>query len=394
MSDLLIQPVTTRRQRTQFLNFPWELHRDDPNWMPSLRRSQEELLNYRKHPFYERNEIQTFLALRDGRPVGRVAAIINRGHIERYKEQRGFFGFFDSIDDQEVANGLFDAVRDWLAERKIGAIRGPCNPSLNYEVGLLIDGFDTPPFFMMTHNPPYYERLVETWGFRKAHDLFAYWGHISMLDTLDKKLAFVVEESQRRFAITTRRFDPKRFHEDVRSFLNIYNGSLDRTWGYVPLSDAEVDHMANGLRHLLVPEMTTAAIVDGQVIGCCFGMLDYNPRIKASHGRLFPFGFIRLLWNRRAIKPRPPDQHDRAAGIPDDGRGSGAAGPDSQGRHRVGHGRRGILLGPREQPPVAEVPGTRRRQRSKTYRLYDYPPPPAPATTSAAEKSTRNRQPK
>jgi GNAT superfamily N-acetyltransferase len=302
MSTLVIKPVETRRERKQFLNLPWQLNRDDPNWMPPLRRNQEEVVGYRKHPFYEKNKIQTFLALRDRQPVGRVAGIINYGHIERYHDERGFFGFFDCIDDQEVANGLFDAVRDWLAGHDIHAMRGPCNPSLNYEVGLLIDGFDTPPFFMMTHNPPFHERLVEEYGFRKAQDLFAFWGHMEMIEKLDRKLWFVTEESVRRFKITTRRFDRKRFHEDVRSFLKIYNSSLERTWGYVPLTDAEVQHMANSMRHLLVPEMTTAAVIDGETIGSCFGMLDYNPRIKAINGRLFPFGFIRLLWNRRAIK--------------------------------------------------------------------------------------------
>ncbi len=302
MSELLITPVETRRQRKQFLHLPWQIQGGDPNWMPPLRHNQAEMVNYIPHPFYDRNEIQTFLALRDGRPCGRVAAIVNYGHIERYKEQRGFFGFFECVDDQEVADGLLNAARDWLAARGLDSLRGPCNPSLNYEVGLLIDGFDTPPFFMMTHNPPYYERLVETWGFRKTQDLYAYWGRMEMIEKLDRKLWFVTEEAIRRFNIVTRRFDRKRFHEDVRSFLKIYNASLERTWGYVPLTDAEVTHMAKGMRHLLVPEMTTAALIDGEPIGSCFGMLDYNPRIKASNGRLFPFGWFRLLWNRRAIK--------------------------------------------------------------------------------------------
>jgi GNAT superfamily N-acetyltransferase len=302
MASLEIKPVETRRERKRFLMLPWQLYRDDPNWIPPLRQVQAEMVNYRKHPFYIENEIQTFLASRDGRPCGRIAAIINHGHNRRYQERRGFFGFFETIDDEEVSAGLFDAVRDWLAERDIRAIRGPCNPSLNYELGLLIDGFDTPPTFMMTYNPPHYERHVEAYGFQKTQDLYAFWGHIDMLDKLDRKLWFVTEESIRRFDITTRRFDKSRFHEDVRSFLKIYNGALDRTWGHVPMTDAEVNHTARSMRFLLVPEMTTAAIIDGEPIGSCFGMLDYNPRIKAINGRLFPFGFLRLLWNRRAIK--------------------------------------------------------------------------------------------
>lgn len=302
MSDLVIKPVETRRERKQFLMLPWQLYRDDPNWIPPLRRSQEELVGYRHHPFYDESEGQTFLALRDGQPCGRILGIVNHAHNNLYKERRGFFGFFESVDELEVAHGLFDAVRDWLAEREIKAIRGPCNPSMNYEIALLIDGFDSPPTFMMTYNPPYYEQLVETYGFRKTHDFYAYYGHVDMVDTLDKKMAFIVEESTRRFNITTRRLDKSRFRTDVRAFLDIFNRSMERTWGNVTMTEAEVDHMAKDLKFLLVPEMTTAAEIDGEPMGACFGMLDYNPRIKAINGRLFPFGFLRLLWNRRAIK--------------------------------------------------------------------------------------------
>ena len=255
--------------------------------------------------FYDDAEVQTFLALRDGQVCGRVAAIVNHAHNRRYKEQRGFFGFFESVDDQQVATGLFDAAAAWLADRDIRAIRGPTNPSLNYECGLLIesaDGFDGPPTFMMTYNPLYYARLIEGYGFRKVQDLYAYWGHVDMLDTLDEKVHRIVVEVQRRFNVKLRPFDRKRFTEEVRTFLDIYNRSLGATWGFVPLSEKESEHMGAGMRHLIVPEMTSMAEVEGKVIGSVFGMLDYNPRIRKINGRLFPIGFLRLLWNRRRIK--------------------------------------------------------------------------------------------
>jgi hypothetical protein len=132
--------------------------------------------------------------------------------------------------------------------------------------------------------------------------MFAFWGHVEMLDKLDKKLAFVVEEATRRFNVTVRPMNPRRFMEDVRVFLHIYNQSLGGTWGFTPLSQAEIEHLAKSLKHLLVPEMTSIAEVDGRPVGAAFGLLDYNPRIKQINGRLFPFGFIRLLWNRRAIR--------------------------------------------------------------------------------------------
>ncbi|MFT7641326.1 MAG: hypothetical protein ACI9G1_003073 [Pirellulaceae bacterium] len=302
MANLEVIPVQNRREEKQFVNLAWDIYRDDPNWVPPLIQNQLELLNYRRHPFYDDGEIQTFLALRDGKPVGRIAAIVNNGHIRRHKEQRGFFGFFESIDDQEVTNLLFDAARDWLKERDITKIRGPMNPSMNYECGLLIDGFDSQPTFMMTYNRPYYQKLIEDYGFVKTQDMYAFWGHTDMIEGLDKKLKFVVEEATRRFDVKLRMIDKSRFLEDVKMFLDIYNQSLVGTWGFVPMSEGEINMMAKSLKHLIVPEMTSVAEVDGRPVGASFGLLDYNPRIKKINGRLFPFGFMRLLWNKRAIK--------------------------------------------------------------------------------------------
>jgi GNAT superfamily N-acetyltransferase len=301
MSTLIVLPVRSRREQKQFFQLPWQLYRHDPNWIPPLRQNQMELLNFRPHPFYDENEIQTFLALRDGQPVGRIAAILNNAHNKQYGERRGFFGFFETIDDAEVAAGLFAAVRAWFAERQTFAVRGPTNPSQNYECGLLIDGFDSPPTFMMTYNPPYYARLIEGCGFQKAQDLYAFWGNVDMLEGLDKKMVFIIEETKRRFGVVLRHMERARFHEEVQTFVDIYNRSLVGTWGYAPMSAGEVRHMAKALTHLIVPELTSVAEVGGKPVGSVFGLLDYNPRIKKIDGRLFPFGFLRLLMNKRAI---------------------------------------------------------------------------------------------
>lgn len=302
MSELIVKAVATGKDRSQFFQLPWQLYRGDPNWVPPLRQNQKELLNFKPHPFYAENQIQTFLALRGGTPVGRVAAIVNSAHNRIYKEKRGFFGFFECEQNQETAAALFAAAREWFAERDIHALRGPMNPSMNYECGLLIDGFHSPPTFMMTYNKPYYAELIEGCGFRKSQDLYAFWGHVDMLEGLDKKMYFVVEECKRRFEVNLRRLDTSRFRQEVRKFLEIYNRSLVGTWGFVPMSEAEVDHMATSLKHLIVPEMTTVAEIGGEVVGATFGLLDYNPRIKQIDGRLFPFGFLRLLSNKKAIK--------------------------------------------------------------------------------------------
>jgi GNAT superfamily N-acetyltransferase len=302
MSRLEVTPVRSSREQRWFLSLPWQIYRDDPYWVPPLRQHQKEMVGFARHPFYNDASGEAFLAFRDGRPCGRVLAIVNHAHNRRYHERRGFFGFFECADDGDVAAGLFRAVREWFAGQGVDEIRGPCNPSLNYECGLLVDGFDSPPTFMMTYNRPYYGALLEACGFQKVQDLYAFWGHVEMLAALDQKLAFVVEEASRRFQVQVRRLDRKRFDQEVRMFLDIYNQSLVGTWGYVPLSEAEVDHLGAALKHLIVPEMTTVAEVEGRPVGAVFGLLDYNPRIKQIDGRLYPFGFIRLLSHRRRIK--------------------------------------------------------------------------------------------
>jgi GNAT superfamily N-acetyltransferase len=267
-----------------------------------LRSNQKALVGYAKHPFYEHNQVQTFLAFRDGQVCGRIAAILNQGHIDRYSERRGFFGFFECADDPEAAAGLFDAVRQWFAQRDIDRLRGPANPSQNYEVGLLVDGFDSPPTFMMTYNPPYYQQLIEHCGFHKAQDLYAYWGDLEMLPKVQAKLAPVSQQIIERLNLQLRSLDKAHFVRDVEKFLSIYNRSMMSTWGFVPMSAAEMEHMAKDLQYLIVPDLVVAAEVNGEMIGAVFALPDYNPRIKRADGRLFPFGFIRLLWNRRALK--------------------------------------------------------------------------------------------
>ncbi|NLE38865.1 MAG: GNAT family N-acetyltransferase [Pirellulaceae bacterium] len=301
-SNVVVIPVASRREKKDFLQFPWTLYRDDPNWVPPLRGNEMELVGYRPHPFYEVNSVQTFVAYRGREICGRIAAVVNEGHIERFNDRRGFFGFFECVDDQEVADRLFDAAREWFAQRDIFAMRGPANPSLNYTVGLLVEGFELSPTFMMTYNRPYYARLIENHGFKRTQDLYSYYGHVDMLPKIHDRLAPISEQIVEHLGLVVRPLDRSRFRQDVATFLSIYNRSLVNTWGFVPMSDAEIEHMAKGLRHLIVPELALAAEVDGQMVGAVFGLPDYNPRIRRIDGRLFPFGFARLLWNKPGIK--------------------------------------------------------------------------------------------
>ncbi len=301
MASVVVKAVSSRRDQKQFVNFPWKLYEGDPNWVPPILMEQRGLLGYRRHPFHDEAEVQTFLAMRDGAVCGRVAAIHNRAYNRHCGENWGFFGFFESIDDPETANALLDATRSWLAERGVHTIRGPANPSLNYECGLLVEGFHSPPTFMMTYNKPYYGKLLENWGYRKAQDLYAFWGHIDMVSKLDKKLYFISNEAKQRFNVKVRAMNPRKFREEVQMFLRVYNAAMAGSWGFSPLSPAEIKVLAGGLQHLIAPELAVVAEVDGEPIGACLGLLDYNPRIKKINGRLFPFGFLRLIRNKREI---------------------------------------------------------------------------------------------
>lgn len=296
-----IVPVSNSKLQKRFTQFAWDLYAGDPNWVPPLRTNQRELLNYKSHPFYENAEIKTFIATKGDKTVGRIAAIIDHGHNQQHSEKRGIFGFFECVEDASVSKKLFEAAEDWLRAKGMNCFRGPLNPAMNHECGLLVDGFEHMPTFMMTYNKPYYGKLIEEAGYAKSQDLYAYWGNLEMLPSLDPKIEYIANEAKKRFNIEVRRIDRKNFTRDVENFLRIYNQALPGTWGFVPLTDGELSQIASGLKHLIVPELTTMAEVDGRPIGCVFGLLDYNPLIKQIDGRLFPFGFLRLLFGRKRI---------------------------------------------------------------------------------------------
>lgn len=295
------EAVDGRRERRLFLDLERTLYRDAPNWIPPIWQVRREMVGFKRHPFYDDADCQAFLARRGDRPVGRILAIVNHAHNRRFEEKRGFFGFFECENDPEAAAAVFESAFGWLRERGMTDVRGPVDPSLNYECGLLIDGFDSPPTFLIPYHREYYGKLLEGCGLTKAQDLFSYEAHVDILQDLDPKLKFVIDEATRRFDVRCRPIDRRHFTRDVRSFLDIYNRSLQQTWGYVPMSEAEMDHQAAGLKHLIVPELTSIAEIDGKPVGAGFGLLDYNQIVRQIDGRLFPFGWLRLLTGKRSI---------------------------------------------------------------------------------------------
>ncbi len=300
-SAITVRPVTTWRDRRLFQRLPWTIYANDPNWVPPILSQERLLLGWGRHPFFDHARMVTLLALRDGKVAGRIAVFVNDIHNAKYGEQRGFFGFFECVDDSAVAHALFDAGRAWLLRQGMTAWRGPVNPSLNYTCGLLIDGFESPPVFLTTYNRPYYAALIEACGFAKTQDLYAYEMDVALLAKLVDRYKPAVMSALEDADFEVRPFDPSRATEEIATFLEIYNRALEGTWGFTPLQPREAKQIAAEMGHIIAPEFAAFALVDGKVIGAVFALLDYNQIIRKVNGRLLPFGIFRLMFGRKRI---------------------------------------------------------------------------------------------
>ena len=255
------------------------------------------LLSRTKNPFFEHGEAEYFLAERDGVVVGRIAAITNRLHNETHEDRVGFFGFFECINDQTVADALFAAATEWCRPKGHDVLRGPASFSVNDECGLLVDGFDFPPALMMPHNPPYYVDLVERAGFIKAKNLLVYQGgREDVYVPVPERLARGTELIRRRLGITIRPLDLSRFDQEVEAIKQIYNAAWEKNWGFVPMTDHEIDHLAEQFRPVVVPDFVPIAEKDGKVIGFGLALPDLNAIFRKNRsGYLLPV-LPRLLW--------------------------------------------------------------------------------------------------
>jgi hypothetical protein len=296
-----VTPVAGRADLERFLRLPWRIYADDPHWVPPLLADVRTALDPKKHPFHQHADVATFLARRGRDVVGRIAAVVNRAHNSFHQDRIGFVGLFESIDDQGVADALFATAGDWLRERGMHSARGPVNLSTNEEFcspGVLIDGWHRPPVIMMAHTPPYYPRLFERAGFSKARDLVAYWHEAHEAPA---RLQRAYDRLLRDESVRVRSFDMRRFEDEVAGILRIYNSAWEKNWGFVPMSDAEVAHMAKQLKPVVNPRMCAFVEVDGQPVAFVLGLPDYNMALRHANGRLFPLGLFKLLWHRRSI---------------------------------------------------------------------------------------------
>jgi GNAT superfamily N-acetyltransferase len=257
----------------------------------------ETLLSRTKNPFFEHAEAEYFIAERDGEVVGRIAAISNRLHNETHEDRVGFFGFFESIDDQQVANALFEAAAGWCRALGHDVLRGPTSFSVNDECGLLVDGFDTPPALMMPHNPPYYIGLLERAGFGKAKDLWVYQGGSEQgYVPVPERLARATDMIRQRLGITLRPLNMKDFEGEVERIKELYNSAWEKNWGFVPMTEHEIDHLAEQFKPVVIPEMVPMAEKEGELIGFGIALPDLNVIFRTNRsGRLFPM-ILRLLW--------------------------------------------------------------------------------------------------
>ena len=299
MVSVLVQPVSSSRELKQFIKFPWRIYRGNSTWVPPLLADRKKLLDKKKNPFYSHAEAEFFLAWRGKEIVGRIGAIINRNHNKEHHENIGFFGFFESINDQEVTGALFEASKNWLAERGVHTMRGPASPSVNDEYGLLVDGFEEPPVILMPYNPPYYGSLIESAGLRKAKDLHCF--HVSKEHVLSEKLIRVADMARQREGLSFRTLNMRDFDNEVNLIKDIYNRAWQYNWGAVPMTDDEFKAMAKDLKPIVNPELVIIAEYKGEPVGFSLSIPDFNVALKHNPSGHFLTGLLCLLWYRRKI---------------------------------------------------------------------------------------------
>jgi hypothetical protein len=297
-----IQEIGNAREMDRFIKFQWKIYKNDKNWVSPLLIDRKNFLNPRKNPFFKYAQVKFFMACDEkNRPVGRIGAIINHNHLKTHDDGAGFFGLFECIDDQAVADLLFDNAASFLRSQGLRIMRGPISMNINDEIGLLISGFDTPPVVMMPHNPPYYEKLVEAFGFKKEIDWYAYYME-ERNGRVPERLARGVDLIKKRYNISIRPISMKHFDEEVERIHQVYTSAWEKNWGAVAMTDDEFHYLAKDLKMIAVPDLIFIAEVDGKIAGVSVALPDINQAFKRiKNGRLLPFGIIKLLWYRRKI---------------------------------------------------------------------------------------------
>jgi hypothetical protein len=304
MNSIEIKKVQSNKELMQFIKMPWNIYKNDPNWVPPLIMDRKKLLDKKKNPFFQHAEMDLFLAFKDGNIAGRIAAITNENHNKFHEDNVGFFGFFESIDDLEVTKKLFETAESWIKEKGKDGVIGPMSPSSNDEMGLLVDGFDSPPYVLMCHNPEYYIKLIENAGYKKAKDLWAWYIDSETANkNISEKMFRVAEKSTEKFGLTIRNINFKNMDEEVKNLKEVYNNAWSKNWGFVPMTDEEFNHMAADLKQVADPDFIFIVEKDGRPIGFSLTLPNINEvLINIKNGKLFPTGLFKLLFGLKKVK--------------------------------------------------------------------------------------------
>lgn len=301
MSNKLVK-VSSQGDLKKFVKSQFNFYKGDNNFVPPLIFDRMKLLNQKKNPFFKHSEIAMFMVEREGKIVGRIAAITNLNHNKTHDDKVGFFGFFECENNQETADMLFAECRKFLSDKGMTQMRGPVNPSMNDECGLLIDGFDSPPVVLMTYNPKYYANLIEKAGLNKVKDLFAY--HLVNEEYVSEKLERMQNIVRQRNSLKIRSVnfsDKKQFKKDVDTLKYIYNNAWEPNWGFVKMTDEEFDYLANDLKSIADPDYTIIAEINGKPAGFALALPDINQcLIHNKNGGLLS-GIWHLLTKKKKI---------------------------------------------------------------------------------------------
>jgi GNAT superfamily N-acetyltransferase len=305
VGEITVTKVTSRAERDAFIKFPWKIYANDPAWVPPLLIERKEFLDREKHPFFEHGSAEFFLARRGDEVVGRITASDDPKYNALHGSNVGCFGMLESIDDQAVADALFGAAADWLRARGRDEIMGPIDYSTNYLCALLIDGFQHPPMLLTSHNPPYYSRLIEGWGFTKVMDFFAWWfAEPANAAARLRKLAGALKKRPEK--VTPREINLREISSEAQRIRSIYNQAWAKNWGFVPFSEKEFAYMTKEMKPLLLPDLVWLAEIGSEPVGFILCVPDINVALKKINGRLttfgLPIGLAKLLYEKSRIK--------------------------------------------------------------------------------------------
>lgn len=297
--NIKIKEVKDKKELKEFVVLPFEIYKNAPFFAPPLIKDMVIHLTEKNPFFLKRAKAKFFISYKDGKPAGRIAAIVNYAHLDFHHDEVGFFGLFESINDQTVANTLFDAAKGFLLENYLQIMRGPMNLSTNEECGFLYEGFEIPSMIMIPYNPPYYNQLVEVYGMKKVKDLYCFLADVPV--ELPLKIEKIARYAERQ-GINARYVNLKNLKDELYAFMEIYNDAWNENWGFIPITKEETDYMAEKLKPVVMPELLVVAEKDGEAVGFLGAIPDFNEVLRKIKGKLTLFSIIKVLYYRKKIK--------------------------------------------------------------------------------------------